>query len=313
VLRILISSDLDEKYVTRIRFHVPASQVVKSAEMSILLTAISDADILLAGRFTREMFLRATRLRWIQTEATGVDRFLFPELVSSDVVLTNARGAHAAPVSDHALAMILSFSRSLHRFTRFQFDRRWKKLHCDELQYRTIGIVGLGSIGLEIARKAACFGMKIVALDRNVQKPTFVEELYQPTDLHRLLERSDFVVLAVPLTRDSEGMIGEEELLKMKKSAVLINISRGRLVREGALTKALKEGRIAGAGLDVFEEEPLPSRSELWDLENVIVTPHVAGATPHDWRRVCDIFCENLTRYLSNRTLVNVVDKNVGY
>lgn len=156
--------------------------------------------------------------------------------------------------------------------------------------------------------------MRILAVDRDMAAaPTSVDELLRPQALSTLLKQSDFVVLSVPLTRETEGLIGEPELTTMKKDAILINVSRGKIVQEQVLVKALREGKIGGAGLDVFEEEPLPFSSELWDMENVIITPHVAGSTPHYWARVCDIFCENLKRYTSGQPLINVIDKKAGY
>jgi len=314
MLKILISFNLDEEHVERIRSCLSGIDVKKSSDPGVLLSEICDAEVLLAGRFNSEMFKAAKRLKWVQAIAAGVDRFLFGEFVSSDVVLTNARGVHPAQVSDHVLALILAFSRKLNIFTKSQYQRKWARLQCEELQGKVLGIVGLGAIGREIARKAKCFGMRILAVDRDMAAaPNSVDELLRPQALSTLLKQSDFVVLSVPLTRETEGLIGEPELTTMRKDAILINVSRGRIVQEQVLVKALREGKIGGAGLDVFEEEPLPFSSELWDMENVIITPHVAGSTPHYWARVCDIFCENLKRYTSGQPLINVIDKKAGY
>ncbi len=314
MLRILVSFDLDQEYVDRIRTCMPGIDIQKGTDPSALVLATADAEVLLAGRFTKDMFAAAKKLKWVQAVAAGVDRFLFPEFVSSEVMLTNARGIHFAQVSDHALALILAFSRRLNTFMRYQLERRWAKLECDELQRKVIGIVGLGVIGREIARKAKCFGMKVLAVDKDTTAlPSYVDEVFAPSALRTLLERSEFVVLSVPLTRETEGMIGEQELSTMRRDAVLVNVSRGRIVRQHELVGALKDGTIAGAGLDVFEEEPLPPDCELWRMENVIITPHVAGSTPDYWTRICDVFCENLRRYTSGQRLVNLVDKKLGY
>lgn len=314
MLRVLVSFNLDEEYAERIRSCLSGIEVKKSSDPSTLLSEIRDAEVLLAGRFNSEMFAAAKKLKWVQAVAAGVDRFLFPEFICSDVTLTNARGVHPAQVSDHVLALILAFSRKLKAFMESQYERKWARLQCEELQGRVLGIVGLGAIGREIARKAKCFGMRVLAVDRNVAvPPTSVDELLKPPALSALLKQSDFVVLSVPLTRETEGLIGEPELAAMKREAILINVSRGRIVQEQALVKALREGKMGGAGLDVFEEEPLPRSSELWDMENVIITPHVAGSTPQYWARVCDIFCENLKRYASGQPLINVIDKKAGY
>jgi len=314
MLKILVSFNLDEEYVERIRSCLVGIDVKKDSDPSELLSEIRDAEVLLAGRFNSQMFAAAKKLKWVQAIAAGVDRFLFTEFVCSDVILTNARGVHPAQVSDHVLALILAFSRKLNRFMKSQHEQKWTRLQCEELQGKVLGIVGLGAIGREIARKAKCFGMRVLAVDRDVAvPPTSVDELLRPPALSTLLKQSDFVALSVPLTRETEGLIGEPELTTMKRDAIVINVSRGGIVREQALVKALREGRIGGAGLDVFEEEPLPSSSELWGMENVIVTPHVAGSTPRYWARVCDIFCENLKRYASGQPLINVINKKAGY
>lgn len=313
-MKILISFDLDNAYVNRIRSCLESVDIQMSSDPKTVISACSDVEVILAGRFTKEMFTNSAKLRWIQTVSAGVDRFLFPEFVSSNVLLTNAKGIHFPQVSDHVLAMILAFSRRLNKFIRAQSERKWARIQCDELQKRTIGIIGLGSIGNEIARKAKCFGMKVVAVDKNSRRsPSCVDKILDLSGLHELLEQSDFVVVSVPLTQESDGMIGKKELSTMKQDAVLINVSRGRVVQEKALIRVLKESKIGGAGLDVFEEEPLSPASELWLMENVIITPHVAGSTPHYWDRVCDIFCENLRRYASGQPLINIVDKKLGY
>ena len=314
MLRILVSFDLDQEYVDRIRTCMRGIDIQKSTDPSALVLAAADAEVLLAGRFTKEMFAAAKKLKWVQAVAAGVDRFLFPEFVSSEVVLTNARGIHVIQVSDHALALILAFSRRLNTFMRYQLGKRWARLECDELQGKIIGIVGLGAIGREVARKAKCFGMKVLAVDKDTTAlPSYVDEVFAPSALRTLLERSEFVVLSVPLTRETEGMIGEHELSTMRRDAILVNVSRGGIVRQHELVRALKDGTIAGAGLDVFEEEPLPPDCELWRMENVVITPHVAGSTPHYWTRMCDVFCENLRRYMSGQRLMNLVDKRLGY
>ncbi len=314
MLKILISFNLDQEYVERIRSCLPEIDVRRSSDPSVLLSEVRDTEVLLAGRFSREMFAAAKRLKWIQAIAAGVDRFLFQEFVSSEVILTNARGVHPPQVSDHVLALILAFSRKLNRFMISQRERKWSRLVCEELEGKVLGIIGLGAIGKEISRKAKCFGMKVMAADKDTTvPPAAVDELLRPPALPKLLKRSDFVVLSVPLTQETAGLIGEPELDTMKKDAILINVSRGKIVQEQALVKALKEGKIGGAGLDTFEEEPLPPSSELWDFDNVIITPHVAGSTPRYWAKVCDIFCENLKRYTSGQPLVNVIDKKAGY
>lgn len=207
-------------------------------------------------------------------------------------------------------------------FIRNQMERKWERYESwvsteqvEELSSKTVGIVGLGRIGTEIAEKARCLGMRVIATKRDPSRPasTSVDRLIHPTSLNQLLAESDFVVLSLPLTKETQGMIGEAHLRSMKRTGYLINVSRGRIVQEDKLIEALRDGWIAGAGLDTFENEPLPKDSELWSFKNVIITPHVAGLTPHYLERLTDIFCENLNRFLSKQPLINVVDKTLGY
>jgi D-2-hydroxyacid dehydrogenase (NADP+) len=321
-VRVLISFDLPSAYVKKIQDVAANVEVVQSEEEKELLGLVKDADVLFAGFFSPKMFLSARRLKWIQTAGAGVDRFLFPEVVKSRVVVTNAGGVHPIPVSEHAIGMMFCFCRKLHLFVRNQTQRQWKRYdswtsveQVEELSGKTVGIVGLGRIGGEIAEKAKCLGMKVLATRRDPSRPLpgYVDRVIDPKDLKELLAESDFVVLSLPLTKETERMIGEDQLRSMKRTGYLINVSRGRIVQEDRLTHALKEGWIAGAGLDTFENEPLPPDSELWGFENVIITPHVAGLTPHYLERLTGIFCENLTRFLRNEPLINVVDKALGY
>lgn len=321
-VKVLISFDLPSAYVESVKNVAADVEVVQSENAKELLGLIKGADVLFAGSFSLEMFLSAQRLRWIQTVGAGVDRFLFPEVVKSKVVITNAAGVHPIPISEHVIGMMLCFCRKLHFCIRYQMQRKWESYdswasaeQVEELSGKTVGIVGLGRIGGEIAQKAKCLGMKVFATRRDTSHalPSYVDKFINPNDLNKLLAESDFVILSLPLTKKTERMIGEEQLRNMKKTAYLINVSRGRIVQEDVLTRALKEGWIAGAGLDTFEKEPLPSDSELWGLENVIITPHIAGLTPHYLDRLTSIFCENLARFLRNKPLTNVVDKTLGY
>lgn len=321
-VRVLISFDLPRAYVERVEGVAADAEVVQSENKKELLELIKDADVLFAGFFSLEMLLSARRLRWIQTVGAGVDRFLFPEVVKSHVVITNAGGVHPIPISEHAIGMMLCFCRKLHVSVRDQMRRKWERYdswesaeQVEELSGKTLGIVGLGRIGEEIARKAKCLGMKVFAMRRDASRPLpdYVDRLVNAENLKELLAESDFVVLSLPLTKETERMIGENQLRSMKRTGYLINVSRGRILQEDVLTRALKEGWIAGAGLDTFENEPLPPNSELWALRNVIITPHIAGLTPHYLERLTNIFCENLTRFLHDEPLINVVDKARGY
>jgi D-2-hydroxyacid dehydrogenase (NADP+) len=321
-MKVLISFDLADVYVEKIRSVSSTLEVVQSADKEDALRLIKDADILFAGFFSKGLFEAAGKLKWIQAWGAGVDKLLLPEVVSSKVTVTNAGGIHPTPISEHVIGLMLCLSRKLHLFIRNQAERKWRRYESDdhaeqveELTGKTLGIVGLGRIGAEIARKAKCLGMKVVATKRDPSTPgsISVDRLFHPEDLNILLAESDFVVLSLPLTKETHGMIGEVQLSNMKRTGYLINVSRGKTIQEDKLVEALKKGWIAGAGLDTFEDEPLPQSSELWGFENVIITPHVAGLTPYYEERLTSIFCENLNRFISKKPMINVVDKKLGY
>ena len=310
---LVIYRGLSKRDLRKIRSISEKIAVVEATEKPMVLEAARDAEVIF-GHFDRETFLAAEKLKWIQVASAGVDNYLFPELVDSEVVLTTSSGIHRIQISEMILAMMLAFAKRLDKFVRFKLEARWERLPTDELAGKTIGILGLGNIGMETAWKAKCLGMRVLALDKMpLRAPTYVDKILGLEDLDNLLRESDYLVVAVPLTKETHHMIGEEELRLMKPTAYIINIARGAVIDNKALVKALKEGWIAGAGLDVFEEEPLPKDSEFWKLDSVIITPHISGATPHYTDRAVRIFCENLKRYLDGKPLVNVVDKEMGY
>jgi len=321
-IKVLISFGLPKIYVAKIRNVSKNIEVLQSEDKKEALHIIKDADILFAGFFSRDLFLAARKLKWIQAWGAGVDRLLLPEVVKSRVIVTNAGGVHPTPISEHVIGLMLCFSRKLHLFIRNQTKRKWERYETsesteqiEELSGKTVGILGLGRIGTEIAKKSKCLGMRVIATKRRITRPVSacIDQLLPSTDLNQLLAESDFVVLSLPLTEETQGMIGESELKNMKRTGYLINMSRGKIVREDKLIEALKKGWIAGAGLDTFENEPLPKNSELWGFKNVIITPHIAGLTPFYMERLTNIFCENLDRFIHKEPLINVVDKVLGY
>ncbi|HET6229071.1 MAG TPA: D-2-hydroxyacid dehydrogenase [Longimicrobiaceae bacterium] len=286
--------------------------------------AARGAEVYLGLGIPRELFLAATasgELRWMHTASAGVAGALFPEMVESAVVLTNSAGIHAEPIADTVMAMVLHFARGLDFMVRAQAERRWDKATFDapgvpvrELASSTLGILGLGGIGRAVARRAVALGMRVVATRRSgTEGPDGVEVVTGDDALGRMLDRSDFVAVCVPQTAETEGLIGAAELARMGKGAVLVNVSRGAVVDEEALTVALKTGKLRGAGLDVFAEEPLPAASELWGLPNVLVSPHVSGTSHDFWRRQTDLVTANVRRWLAGQPLLNTVDKTAGY
>ena len=279
------------------------------------------AEVVLGWAVRRENFRSASRLRWIQVTAAGVGHMLFPELVESDVVVTNGRGIHAVAMAEHALGVILAFVRKLHLARDEQHAKRWtqREMWADppefgELGGRTLGLVGLGSVGEAIAVRARALGLCVIAVRRHPRPdPGPADEQWGPERLGELLSLADFVVLAVPLTADTRGLIGRDALGRMRPGAVLVNLGRGGLVDEEALIECLRAGRIGGAALDVFREEPLPAESPLWEMPQVIVTPHVSGLGPRYWERAVDLFARNLHAWRAGEPLINVVDKRAGY
>lgn len=260
---------------------------------------------------------RATALRWVQLSSAGAEHALaaYP---TAGVRLTTASGVHAVPIMEHVLGLMLAFGRGLHRAALAQVAGRWKPQGprgMRELRGSCLVVVGLGAIGREIARVAAALGMEVLGVRRHPggERPEGVRRVVGQDSLAEVLPHADFVVMTVPHTRRTEGLLGTTELNRMKPTAYLINIGRGRTVREEDLILALRQGRLAGAGLDVFEEEPLPTGSPLWSMENVIITAHYSGVTPRYGERLWGIFLDNLRRYLAGEPLVNLVDRAEGY
>lgn len=301
---------LEERHLNQIR------EVSSDLEILIdenVLEAIPDVDILIAGKFNREVLAKARKLKWIHAMAAGVDRLLFPEFCDSDIILTNSSGIHPIPISEHAFGMMLMLGRKLNFAMKSQSKKTWEVPQPTELYGKVLGVVGFGSIGERIGCLGKCFGMYVIGLKRNVTQSEHAHEILPPERLHDLLRRSDFVVIALPLTEETQHLIKEKEFNLMKKTAFIINISRGKIICEKDMIEALQTGKIAGAGLDVFEEEPLPLESPLWSMDNVIATSHYAGSTPEYFNRAIDIFCENLKRFLKGEPMLNVVDKKKGY
>ena len=280
---------------------------------------IADADIYM-GWLSRKDFLAAKNLKWIQSPSSGINYYLsIPELVESDVLLTSASGTHAPCLAESALAMILAFTRGIRESIHCQQEHRWAirdiRPKLVELTGSTLGIIGLGNIGRALAKRARVFDMRIIAVDVfPLNKPEPVSELWGLDRLDDLLRTSDYVVVTVPSTPQTEGMIGSEQLALMKPAAMLIGISRGGIIDQEALAQALREKRLAAAALDVFKPEPLPADSELWDLENLLITPHAAGGTQFEALRILDIFNENLERFeRGDLPLRNQIDKQQGF
>ena len=313
--------NLPAELLGRLRDSFPEVNFLSPPDRAAADAAIPRADVVFGWATTPENFASAARLRWIHVSAAGVGPLLFPAMVESDVVLTNGRGLHSVAMAEHTLGVILAFTRKLHLARDAQRDRRWTQRDLwsgapgyGELAGTTLGLVGLGAVGGALATRARALGVEVIAVRRHpAASPAPADAQWGGERLGELLERADWLVLATPLTAETRGMIGAAELRRMKASAVLINLGRGALVDEGALIEALRAGRLAGAALDVFEHEPLPDSSPLWEMPQVIVTPHVSGLGPRYWERAVEMFARNLRAFTRGEPLENVVDKRAGY
>lgn len=283
---------------------------------------LSDAEIAFTFALRPEQLQAAKQLRWIHSPAAAIHQFLFPEFVASDVILTNARDVHGPVVAEHVIALIFALAKKIPQAVRFQQQHIWGQeiawragQRPRELAGATIGLVGLGTIGRAVAHHAAALGMNVIAAREHPEhpKPEHVHEVLPSSRLDELLARSDYVVLAAPVTPATQGMINRPQLAKMKPDACFINVGRGALIDEPALIATLREHKIGAAALDVFEKEPLPADSPLWDLDNLLITPHTAGMTEKLWERHYVLFSENMRRYLNGQPLVALVDKHSGY
>jgi phosphoglycerate dehydrogenase-like enzyme len=283
---------------------------------------LRDSEILFAFSLRPEQFNVARELRWIHAPTAAVHQLLFPELVRSDVVLTNAHEVHGPVVAEHVIALIFALAKKIPQAASLQQKRTWgqDEMWNDgprprEVAGATLGLIGLGSIGRRVARMASALGMRVIAVREHPEKenPEGIAAVYAPPQLNDLLSQSDYVVVAAPLTEATRGLINGDRVGAMLRDGYLINVGRGAQVDEAALADALRNHRIAGAALDVFEQEPLPAESPLWELDNLLITPHTAGLTEKLWQRHYALFSENLRRYLAGEPLLFIVDKHKGY
>ena len=312
----LPSSTLD-----RVRQALPDLAMDSPRDPADLERLLPEAQVVLGWAVTPKNFARAKKLRWIHATAAGVKPLMFPELVASDVLVSNSKGLHADAMAEHTLGVILEFARKLHLCRDAQRDRDWAQMRLwnEPAPFRTlfgstIGLVGMGAVGTAIAVRARALGMRVIAVRRRpAPDPSPAHEQWGTDRLGDLLERAEWVVLAAPQTGATENLIGARELARMRKDAVLVNLGRGALVDEPALIAALERGKIAGAALDVTVEEPLPAASPLWAMPNVILTPHVSGLSADMWERAMDMFVEHVRAYQDGRPLPNLVDKRAGY
>ncbi len=284
-----------------------------------LNAAPRDAEAILHWSGTRDMvrsaFLASPNLRWVHSRAAGLDSMLFPELVQSPIPLTNGTGVFSQSLGEFALAVILYFAKDIRRLIRNQEACRWEQFDVEELPGQTVGIVAYGDIGRAVASRVHAMGMRVLALKRHAPSAPdpFIERFYGPHELNAMLGECDFVVVAAPLTAETRHMISDDAIAAMKPNAVVINIGRGPVVDQAALVRALTAGIIKGAGLDVFEREPIPADDPIFKLPNILISPHSADHTK-DWlNQAMRFFLEQYRRFSIGQPLQNIVEKHLGY
>jgi phosphoglycerate dehydrogenase-like enzyme len=307
-------NDTTRDWARQLRQALPEVNVVVAETTEEAERDIPQADAAF-GKLSPELLRRAETLRWLQAPAIAPPAgYYFPELIAHPVVVTNQRGIFNEHIAAHIMAFVLAFARGLHYYLRHQLQREWRPRPLDtgviHLPESTALILGVGGIGAETARLAATFGMQVIGVDaRQEDTPPGVAELHRPEALDQLLPRADFVIMTIPHTPQTEGLMNAARFKLMKPSAFLINIGRGMTVKLDDLVAALHQGEIAGAGLDVFEQEPLPANHPLWTMPNVLLTPHTAGYGPYLDDRRLEILLDNARRFAAGQPLRNVVDK----
>ena len=288
---------------------------VVSAERDQLLKEIVDADAIF-GTISPQLFQAGHKLKWVQTYSAGVETYRFPEFIHSDIILTNCKIIQGPEIADHALALLLALTRDLNQVIPNRTKEEWAKAryHPLELRGKTAVIIGVGGIGSQIAQRASAFGMKVIGVDpKDIPFNPYVSRVVYPDKLNSVLPEADVVFVSAPHTPQSEGMMGARQFELMKKGSYFIAVSRGKLYDTNALVKALDERRLAGAGMDVTNPEPLPKGHALWKFDNVIITPHIAGQSDGIEARRRALIKDNISRFLNGEPMLNVVDKVKGY
>lgn len=309
---------LEQLDLAQIAAAAPGYDLLVTQDRQELEARLAEIEIVF-NSFPHDLIAQAPNLRWFQQWGAGADWLMhYPGVVENDqIVITNGSGIHPIPITEHIFGFILAFGRHIHTQIRQQMRNEWRSMPGEsllELPGKTMLLIGVGAIGEQTTQVANALGMRVIGVRRDpTQAVAGVESMHGTDELLELLPQADFLVLTVPLTHETKDMINRAELQAMKADAYIINIGRGGTINEDALIAALNNGEIAGAGLDVVEEEPLSADSPLWAMENVIITAHYAGATPHYIERVVGLFLDNLQRYLTDKPLRNVVNKKLGY
>jgi len=313
----MIIPELGDGQVERLREETSGARFLVAKDLTAAVSLAGEAEAVY-GFNSPALYDAAPRLRWVQAGSAGVESYPLESFRRRGILLTNAKVIYAAQLADHAMALILAFSRQLPFLLRAQERELWEsrdRYPPGELDGQELLILGLGGTGIELARRARGFGMRVTATQRRPPPgpSDHVDAVHPPGALHELLPRADWIAVCLPLTAETRGLLGDRELGLMKRSAYLVNVTRGGIVDTDALVRALRKGTMAGAGLDVTDPEPLPPGHPLWKLENVIITPHAAGHSPAASERLFTLLTENVRRYVAGGELLNRVDLELGY
>lgn len=282
----------------RIERSLSTVDLVRTSDYTDAAALISDAEIVIEHGIPNELLAAGSSLQWVQSLSAGVNRYDLAALEERGVLLTTVSGAHAQPAAEHVLGTMLYFERNLRRAVTQQQAGHWRRFAPGELGNKTVGIIGLGAIGGRVAELTAALGMTVLATKRDTSVYNdVVDEVYGTDGLHRMLGAADYVVVACPLTDETKGLLGTPEFASMNNDAVLVNVARGKIIVQDELVQALQEGYLGGAVLDVTDPEPLPADSALWAMDNVVLTPHLAGGSPVFARRCADTFVSNFNAY----------------
>ncbi|MHB1167096.1 MAG: D-2-hydroxyacid dehydrogenase [Carboxydocellales bacterium] len=316
-MKIVSSASISGKHIAKLQAKLGQLDISVYSSIEEAEAELAEAEILLTygEDLNGEILKKCKALRWIMVVSAGLERLPWDELREQRVLVTNARGIHRGPMSEYTLGVMLQLTRRSQELFTLQQQKKWDRtIRVEEIQGKTLGVLGAGSIGQEIARKAKVFGMKTLGLNRSGRPIEHFDQIYPTTELNQLLGACDYLVVVLPLTKETKHLLGAAEFGRMKESAYLINISRGEVVDEQALIAAIRDKRIAGAVLDVFCQEPLPVDSPLWDLDGVVITPHLSSRSPLYMERAMEIFADNLTVFLQGYgEMRNVIDLSKGY
>src|SRR4051794_38445377 len=319
-LKLLVIANPNSRHLSVLEKLPDSTTITEGRHADAFESAAPEADVILngmgVGDTLKQIWGSARNVKWVHSLSAGVESTLFPELIESPVPMTNARGVFKRSLGEFATAAVLFFAKDLRRMVRNQEAARWEQFDVEEIHGRTMGVVGYGEIGRAAAERAHALGMKIIALRRRPELSAadpIVDKFYSIEDRAEMIAASDYVVAAAPLTEETRGLIGEKELAAMKPTAVIINVGRGPVISESALIKVLQERKIKGAGLDVFDTEPLPQDHPFWKMDNVLLSPHCADHTSTWLEEAMELFVDNFERFSKGEPLQNLVDKRAGY